>query len=582
MIFRSDNAGGRDFVIVDHHLDDCPSAKGALLLEATEERPTIESNLFSNILIFRFTGGTGLTLRAVRGGIAYNQFYDLRIRYAKRGIHIVAPSGAEAFVNSNHFHGGAISGTPSDGMDFGVLNEGTLSPTTGRVNPANQNTFNAMTIEPSKTLLGHVVVRGPAASVALLGCRLEASKQDADVPIVYVAPESGGTIITDTMVGHRHVVADLLRNPGIKVWSGKTLTHAPSLANRLLNPSFHPENVGPDNVDEAGAGVGLGLEHWEVELNGVKVQASEHSSSGLLTFAADPTIDGSSGQNAAGNAAGSSTSSVESNSLFPGFHPLTVTIPAGALVTLSPVAPTMQPYPVNVAFGVYTAAVVVDGEDLPAVRISATMRGPSGGMLSSSPQPADGNWRYLGLHAEQSTSVGAAAPAPTIRLNNSLGVAAATVVLTAPSLGYGVQVVAGEAALQSTGGLMAGTLTLATVPVIINSCTLTASAGRLTLPVRGNVFDIGCHACDDDHPTCSISRINAKTGDRFLPGTIITLLLPEATSSGVGRVSFIKGAYIDLLSQNGQPATGRWTLTLVAGSSGTWREISRATADQWS
>ena len=384
--------------------------------------------------------------------------------------------------------------------------------------------------------------------------------------------------------GHRHVVADLLRNPGIKVYSGKTLTHAPSLANRLLNPSFHPENVEVDvgSVAEAGVGVGLGLEHWEVELNGAGVPASEHSSSGLLTFAADPTTDGSSGQNAAGNAAGSSTNAAESSSLFPGFHPLSVTVPAGALVTLRPLAPAMRPYPVNVAFGVYTKAVVVDGEGLPAVRISATMRGPSGGMLSSSPQPADGNWNYLGLHAEQSTSATAAAPIPTIRLDNSAGTAAATVVLTAPSLGYGVGVVAGEAALQSTGGLMAGTLTLAAVPVILNSCTLAGSGGYLTLPVRGNVFDIGCHACDDEHPTCNVVRINAKSGDRFIPGTIITLMLPEAASSGVGRVGFSKGTYIDLLGRNGQPATGRWTLTLVAGSGGTWREVSRATADQWS
>ena len=88
-------------------------------------------------------------------------------------------------------------------LDDVILSEGTLSPT-GRVNPANQNTWNAMTIEPSKSSLGHVVVRGPGASVALLGCRLEASKQDEDVPIVYVAPESGGTIITDTMVGQCH------------------------------------------------------------------------------------------------------------------------------------------------------------------------------------------------------------------------------------------------------------------------------------------------------------------------------------------------------------------------------------------
>ena len=123
-------------------------AKGAILLEANELKPTIESNLFSNLLLFRFVNGTALTLRAVVGGIAYNQFYDIRIRYAKRGIHIAAVGGpGDSFVNSNHFHGGAISGTPSQefGMDFGILNEGP--------GPANQNTINVRVLHPLHFLL---------------------------------------------------------------------------------------------------------------------------------------------------------------------------------------------------------------------------------------------------------------------------------------------------------------------------------------------------------------------------------------------------------------------------------------------
>lgn len=135
LVFRSDNSGARDLVIVNAHLppthagattDECPRGKGAVLLEADQNHQTVESNLFSNLLLFRFTGGTALTLRAVVGGIAYNQFYDIRIRYALRGIHISAAGDGAAFANSNHFHGGAISGQATGGMEYAVLNEGDI------------------------------------------------------------------------------------------------------------------------------------------------------------------------------------------------------------------------------------------------------------------------------------------------------------------------------------------------------------------------------------------------------------------------------------------------------------------------
>jgi len=52
----------------------------------------------SNVFIYWFMGGTSLTLRARNeGGVAYNNFQNIRIRHASTGISFQAEEGS--FVN---------------------------------------------------------------------------------------------------------------------------------------------------------------------------------------------------------------------------------------------------------------------------------------------------------------------------------------------------------------------------------------------------------------------------------------------------------------------------------------------------
>lgn len=117
------------------------------------------------MLLFRFLAGTALRAFADNGGaVSYGSFHDIRVRYAKIGIHLESTGVLSAFVNSLLFVGGVISGSMED---YGILVTGP-----GAV---NQNVFQAMVVEPYKTNHGHLVVRGPKSWVDLQSCRLEVS-----------------------------------------------------------------------------------------------------------------------------------------------------------------------------------------------------------------------------------------------------------------------------------------------------------------------------------------------------------------------------------------------------------------------
>jgi len=99
----------------------------------------VESVIVRDALIFKFMNGSALTLQAMNsGGIAYASFENIRIRYAKLGIHLSADE--TSFVNSNNFLRGAISGQMTD---YAILAEGPGA--------CNDNKFFGMVIEPSKT-----------------------------------------------------------------------------------------------------------------------------------------------------------------------------------------------------------------------------------------------------------------------------------------------------------------------------------------------------------------------------------------------------------------------------------------------
>ena len=68
-------------------------AKGGVLLNA--DGKLIESVTMSNVFIYWFMGGTSLTLRARNnGGVAFNNFQNIRVRHAHRGISLEAEEGS--------------------------------------------------------------------------------------------------------------------------------------------------------------------------------------------------------------------------------------------------------------------------------------------------------------------------------------------------------------------------------------------------------------------------------------------------------------------------------------------------------
>ena len=68
-------------------------AQGGVLLDA--DGKLLESITMSNVLIYWFMGGTSLTLRARNnGGVAFNNFQNIRVRHAYKGISLEAEDGS--------------------------------------------------------------------------------------------------------------------------------------------------------------------------------------------------------------------------------------------------------------------------------------------------------------------------------------------------------------------------------------------------------------------------------------------------------------------------------------------------------
>jgi hypothetical protein len=147
----------------------------------------VESWKLRDIVIFGFTGGTGLKLHGENNGaVVYGHCENLRIRNCKTGIHIfdvnsIFPhTGDFGFANTNQFYGGAISG---GGYDQCILVEG-----------GNDNQFSSMTIEPFNSVNAHILrIRG---SIIYNG-RIEAATKSPTQNLINIQPyatQSGGSI----------------------------------------------------------------------------------------------------------------------------------------------------------------------------------------------------------------------------------------------------------------------------------------------------------------------------------------------------------------------------------------------------
>jgi len=67
--------------------------------------------------------------------------------------------------------------------------------------PCNGNQFDNISIEPSNTVEGHVVVRGYKTNVVMTGVRIEGTEQNEATPMVHIYDGSYNNVI-NVMIGH--------------------------------------------------------------------------------------------------------------------------------------------------------------------------------------------------------------------------------------------------------------------------------------------------------------------------------------------------------------------------------------------
>lgn len=207
------NAGLRDLVIYD---DNNAGAAGGINISANGN--LVESCKLENVLISGFTDGTSLNLEAINNsGIAYCTFQDIRIRHAKKGIHISQDAGS--FVNSNAFYHGAISG---GGFDYCLFVQG-----------GNNNVFDGMVFEPYSSVKGHLVVE--KGSITGNHIRIEGSQQASEIPLINFRTGTSGSYI-DGLYG-----GGLILNEGdnfVNLRSGKAIGVDDTGFNVFMNAGF--------------------------------------------------------------------------------------------------------------------------------------------------------------------------------------------------------------------------------------------------------------------------------------------------------------------------------------------------------
>lgn len=312
----------------------CDNIKAAGGVLVTADNRLVESIKMRDVLLIYFMGGTSLTLEAKNsGGIGYSSFENVRIRYAKVGIHLSAVDEA-SFVNSNSFYSGAISGEMTD---LGVLATGPGA--------CNDNKFQGMVIEPPATSIAHVYVSGSKTNVRMHDVRLEGTEMTQDKPLIIIDDSSYANVM-DGLLGHTNVQADFNRNPGITFATNKMVSLQPPLDNLFWNAAF----------------------------------------TGLDADATPPTLPGwaLSGTNF-------QISSSDEELLYPGHNILQITyIDNGSTFKFKPSSipgSTLHSY---CTFGVYAQASTNSS-------ISAAMKSQSGSTIASSSHSGSGEWEFIGM-----------------------------------------------------------------------------------------------------------------------------------------------------------------------------------------
>ncbi|GEM_PF-1534710 len=227
-------AGLREIAIVDANLGSLES--DGVVIEADSR--LVESVRLDRLLITNFIGGTALRLEAKNsGGVYYTSCYDLRIRHALIGIHIVQDNTSA--VNSNSFYHGAISG---GGFHYGILVDG-----------GNNNLFEGMIIEPPTSTHGHLVVN--KGEIQGNDIRIEGTMQSTQTPLVFFRAGTSHSTLKGTYGGG--LTIDQGAN-FLDFRSIKNMDPAPQTDNLLQNASFYGFS---NNI----------LPYWEITGSGVSV-----------------------------------------------------------------------------------------------------------------------------------------------------------------------------------------------------------------------------------------------------------------------------------------------------------------------
>ncbi len=209
------NSSISNLVIVNQSND--TNTLGGIQIYANNK--SVESCKISDVLIYGFTGGSGLSLYAENSaGIAYCSFYDVRVRHARIGIRIA--QDVTSYVNSNSFFHGAISG--------GAFNYGI------RVESGNNNVFYGTIIEPYKSEYGHIVVEG-GGSIVGENIRIEGAQQNDTVPLIYLHSSTTGSYLDGTYAGG--LTIDKGSN-FINLTSGKSIGQKNPSRNLFQNTAF--------------------------------------------------------------------------------------------------------------------------------------------------------------------------------------------------------------------------------------------------------------------------------------------------------------------------------------------------------
>lgn len=240
------NSGARDLTVYDTNNS---GAVGGGIQVLADGR-LVESVLLSNVLISGFTDGVALELNAINGGgIAYSSFYNVRVRHAKTGIHII--EDIPSFTNSNSFYHGAISG---GGFDYCLHVQG-----------GNNNIFNGTIMEPFTSEVGHIVVE--EGQIIGIGIRIEGTSQPSDKPLLEFKENTEGSYVDGLQSG------------------GLTLDRGDNFINFRTGKSIDYQNLGLNLYTNAALNgtTANTVPYWTIEGTGVQVVAlapeilAEHS-----------------------------------------------------------------------------------------------------------------------------------------------------------------------------------------------------------------------------------------------------------------------------------------------------------------